>query len=370
VLHLEGDPTVVQTASEKNLITEQIVCSVLADDALDLREQIHRSSRSFDQNTAASFVVALLEQLTMHPDSVREHEALVVLGLAHPRVLRDQKVHLGHEGRRLAAKLETLGEVERAQELLEVLAHNDPRDRGVDKDLASIMRRTGNVERLVERYLFRAEQAVGDGRRRDAITWLREVLMLDRSRRDVARMIRDLQYESRQVKEGWKRIFRLVGLVLVMAGLGVGLVFREMHVARSYANLELPEPGNADSLRQRLSSLDSLIAGNPLWLGMFKAGRERASVRAELDRLDAAQSEAARLEADRRSERVIHADSARTRGLLLVDQRDFDGAAEQLRNALELAPAGWASSERTQADLDALEEFLAHPDMSSQDSDR
>lgn len=354
------------SATDRNLIVEQIVSTVLGDEtAPDLHEQIDRSSRVFDQNTASSFVRALLEHLTAHPDDLREHESLIVLGLAHPHLLQEYKIPLAQEGRRLASRLEGVGETTRAQELLEVLAHGNPNDRGVDKDLASIMRRTGNVDRLVDRYLMRAEEAVGDGRRRDAITWLREVLMLDRTRRDVARMIRDLQYEERETKEGWKRTLRMVGLSVVVLGLGVGFVFRELHVARSYEQLEIAAPGDVESLRHRLSSLDSLIAGNPLWLGMFKAGRERADIRAEIDVLEAEQAESARLEADRVAELKIHAESARMRGLLLVEQREFGAAAAEFRRALELAPSDWGHTQRLEADLAAIDELLATPDTSS-----
>jgi tetratricopeptide (TPR) repeat protein len=275
------------------------------------------------------------------------------------------RIALGQEGRRLANRLEATGETMRAQDLLELLSQNDPRDRGVDKQLASIMRRTGNVDRLVERYLRRAEEAVADGRRRDAITWLREVLMLDRSRRDVARMIRDLQYEAREVKEGWSRRLRMVGIVLISAAMGVGLVYRELHVQRAYQSLEPAVSGDLDSLRARIGALDSLISKNRLWLGVFEAGRERAAIRGEIDRIEAKQAEIARELADRRAEQAMVTDAARTRGILMLEEHDFEGAAAQFEAALETAPLDWEHRARLEADIAAIEEFLANPDSMS-----
>ncbi len=350
-----------QIETDRNLIVEQIVSTVLGEEAIpELSEQIAGLARALDPSTASSFARALVEHLEAHPEDLREHEALIVLGLAHPRVLREQKIPLGQEGRRLASRLEGVGESSRAQELLEVLSQNDPCDRGVDKDLASIMRRTGNADRLVERYLVRSEEAVAAGRRRDAITWLREVLMLDRSRRDVARMIRDLQYEEREIKERRRRAASRVGLALLVIGLGVGVILREMHVATSYENIEQATPGSVESLGQRLASIDSLIAGNPMWLGMFKAGRERARIRTEIDRLEAARAEATRLEADRLAELRIRTESSRMSGLRLVESGDLHGAADHLRRALELAPEHWPHLVRTRSDLAAIEELLAN----------
>ena len=88
-----------------------------------------------------------------------------------------------------ATLLERHGDVDNAQTLLELLTARDPDDKELDHGLASLMQRTGNADRLIERYLSRSEDAAREGRRRDAITWLREVLSIDRSRRDVARML-------------------------------------------------------------------------------------------------------------------------------------------------------------------------------------
>ena len=348
------------TSEDRYLIVEQIADTVLGDSSeSDLRDQVAGAARSYDQATAVSLVHSLVEHVAKHPDDPRPLDALIILGFAHPKVVKEAGFQLVHEGRRLAGLLEREAHTDRAQALLEYLSALDPDDKGIDKDLASIMRRTGNVDRLVDRYVHRAEEAVADGRRRDAITWLREVLMLDRSRRDVARMIRDLQYADRERKESWSRRVRTVLLIVMGCGLVAGVIFRELHVQRLYANLAEAQEGNLDSLQVRLASIDALIAGNPLWLGMFQAGRDRSNLRIEINKLEARLDDEARIEETRRAEHRVLIDSIRTRGLLLVQQGNYEGALEQFDMALAEAPEDWAHRERAEADVAAIRVHLA-----------
>ena len=296
----------------------------------------------------------LAKHLESSPDDVGALEALAILCLAHPKLARRVRFSLIGEGRRLATLLQREGRAERAQEFLEALAHRAPKDRGLEQDLASVMRRTGNVDRLIERYLERAEEAEASGRRRDAVTWLREVLMLDSSRRDVARMIRDLQYETRQTKEARHRRWRGTGLVVVLAAIVAGAVLRELFVQGQYASIPPAAEGNRQSVEERLARLDRLIELNPLWLGMFRAGRERADLRVEVERIYAREAELERAKANERAERQIMAESARLRARAMVENKDFAGAAEQYQQALELAAPNWVHRARVEADLEAV----------------
>jgi tetratricopeptide (TPR) repeat protein len=344
-----------QTTTDTSLIADQVVDAILgANPESGLEERVSHVSRAYDESTAESYGRVLVDRLAGEPASPPELEALVVLGLAHPRVLGELRIPLVREGRRLAALLEGQGRADRAQALLEMLSRSVPADRKVDQDLTSMLRRTGNLDRLVERNLARAEEAMADGRRRDAITWLREVLMLDRSRRDVARMIRDLQYDERVIKEGWSRRLRLAAGLLMLVGLCAGVTFRELHVRRLYQALPEVRADDLDSLGTRLAAIDALLAGNPLWLGMFEASRERAQLRTRIDQIEARRAAADRQAADREAEARMMADSARTRAVLLLDQRDFPAAAAELRRALEFAPPDWQHRGRVEADLAAI----------------
>ena len=347
------------STTEKKPIVEEVVAALLggaeAGAQADLGARVERTESEFDSRTAASFCKTLVEELTDDPGSVRTLEALIVLGLAHPKVLARHRIPLAQEGRRLAVLLEKTGDVARAQTLLEALAAASPKDRGLDHELASMMRRTGNADRLVERYLHRAEEAMRDGRRREAITWLREVLLVDGSRRDVARMIRDLRYEEAERVAAWKRRVRMFGLVLFLAGLAAGVVYRELHIQREYASLAPAQEGDLVSLRDRLERLNTLIAGNPLWLGMFAAGRERSELRTQIDRIEASLAERARARLEERARAETTAEAARLRGRMAAEHMDFDSALEEFQLALQVSPADWAPRAQIETDIRAIQ---------------
>lgn len=350
-----------QDTNDNSLMVEECVSQLIGfgqgETRPTVQQDVERASREYDRGTMRGYCKALVEHLEGAPDSVPQLEALLVLGLAYPSLMGRHKIQVVQEGRRLAHLLESAGEVERAQQFLEFISQELPENRSVDKDLASMMRRTGNVDRLVDRYVRRSEEALGEGRRRDAITWLREILLLDRSRSDIARMIRDLQYEEREIRLNWRRRFRIAAVLLVVVGMAVGVVFRELHIQNNYASL-MPQRGDDRvALQSRLDKLDELINANPLWLGMFQAGRERADLKKSISELDSKAAQEALRAADAHKESLMAADASRTRGLLLLEQRDFAGAQSHFSEALENAPADWAERERVVADLKAISEL-------------
>ena len=193
-----------------------------------LSGRMESAAEEFDRRTATAFCEALLDQLGDDPGNVRLLEALVILGLAHPAVLSRARISLAVEGRRLAILLERGGEPERARALLEFLAAKLPGERTIDQELAALLRRTGGTEDLVERYLDRAHASVERGRIGEAIPWLQEVLLLDRTRRDVARMIRDLRYgEAARARSSRRRTRWAVGLATVTALATVGVAWNQ-----------------------------------------------------------------------------------------------------------------------------------------------
>jgi hypothetical protein len=177
-------------------------------DPCDFEAQSTRVAEEVDATTAEAYCRRLLAHLADDPQGVHELTALIVLGLAHPAVLETHRIPLGQEGRRLAHLLERDEQADRAQRLLELIAARSPEDRQIDHELASMMRRTGNADRLVERYMRRAEECVAGDRTKEAISWLQEILLIDRSRRDVARMIRDLRWGDQEKRVRWRSRLR------------------------------------------------------------------------------------------------------------------------------------------------------------------
>ena len=324
----------------------------------DLWHQVEHAAQEIDARRAELVCEALLEHLRTQPDAQRELRALVVLGLAHPKALTGREAVLVQEGRRLAGLLEGRGETGEAQALLELLARVRPEDRKLDHELASLMQRSGNSDRLVERYMHRAEEALAGGRREEAIQWLREVLTVDRTRRDAARMIRDLQYEAAAKRRTLRRRVRLAGLLLLLAAAAAVAVWRESWLNEQYESLPPAAEGSEDSLRARLAAIDSIVEGNPLWLGAFRASQERSDLRASIARLEA-EAARSRLAAEAEQARLSdEAESLRLRYRLAVEQGEIQVALEYLERVLALAPADWPERARLVADRAALAELL------------
>jgi tetratricopeptide (TPR) repeat protein len=168
----------------------------------ELKELVGRASQLFDDDSAQARCAQLFERLGSDAGDRIALESVVILALARPALVERLRLPLAQEGRRLAVLLERGGDAQRAQAVLELLLARAPSDRAVERDLSALMRRNGNLARLVERHLSRADECVRDGRRDEAVRWLREVLMLDPQRRDVARMIRDLNYAGHRAPWG------------------------------------------------------------------------------------------------------------------------------------------------------------------------
>jgi tetratricopeptide (TPR) repeat protein len=204
---------------------------------------------------------------------------------------------------------------------------------------------------MIEQLLERANEEVSAGSQMSAITYLYDILKLDRSRRDVARMIHDLEYDLLKRKRHWRRIRRVGTPVLVGVLLGVIL---EIRVQSAYEAIPPVTEDDVTSLEQRLAGLDRLIEDRPLWLGGFRARREQADLRAEIERLKEETVDAAQPDPNR----AMLADSVRLSANGLVQQGDYEGAIETYQVALESAPPDWEHREQVETDLKAVHDFL------------
>jgi tetratricopeptide (TPR) repeat protein len=363
---VDSVPTQPDAPIDSQLIVEDVVSALMgptgaetASGPEDLRLQLERAAAEFDKRTADAFGRALLDSLCEDPGNLRQLEALLILGLAHPDVLDRHRISLAVEGRRLAVLLERAGDVDRARGVLELLAGHMPGERTIDHELAGILRRSGNTDELVERYLRRAEAAVEEGNVSEAIPWLQEILLLDRTRRDVARMIRDLRYQEadRQTRRG-RRNRLLVVLVLLSAGL-TALVGREVQIRREYSALVEIDDSNPDTLYQRKQGVESVIAGHRFWIGLFSATAERDDLTQRIAEYEREASRRARAQESEDVRRTEMADAARLRALMYSERGDFSKALSDFEKALSLARDGWEHRAQVEADVAALRTWEA-----------
>ncbi len=322
----------------------------------DFKESVGKASGLVDEATAEAQCDALLERLSADANDVLVLEKLVILGLARPEVFERRRIPVLQEGRRLAVLLERAGNTERAQAVLELLLARKPSDRVIERELSSLMRRNGNLSRLVERHLARADECVRAGRRDEAVRWLREVLMLDPQRRDVARMIRDLNYADVERRGAWRKGAKAAAIALVcMSGLS-GVVWREASIDERFARIPDAPNGDMVAMQARLNALDDLVNESPLWMGLFQVSRERAALRENLQRMRAERAEQEAKEAQARALATTLAESQYALAQIAANQYDFAQMREHLEAALSYAPADWKERESIRRELEALDE--------------
>lgn len=355
----EGRAALAESAIDRQLIVEDVVSALTcgvdqSDDPRDLSLKLQRAAEEFDRRTADAFGRALLDSLCEDPANLRQLEALLILGLAHPDVLRKHRISLAVEGRRLAVLLERSGELERARAVLELLANNLPNERTIDHELAGILRRSGNTEELIQRYIARAEECVEHGRSDEAIPWLQEVLLLDRTRRDVARMIRDLRYQEAERQARSSRRNRLLTTVLLISAAGSGIFAREYKIHEEYKSLTPVSPSEPKTMYARLDQLQGLIDDKRVWVGMMNAVRERDALEAKIADLERREARREHEDALEKQAVLERAEAARQRGLLHAERAEHEQALDDFQRALKLAPPDWEHRARVEADVQAL----------------
>jgi tetratricopeptide (TPR) repeat protein len=358
----------VSLASTKSpVIVEDVVTALTGDVASGpdarqaLRERMQRATSEFNTRTAEAFARALLESLTQNPDDLRQLEALVILGCAHPDVLAHHRISLHTEAERLIVLLEQAQELERADTVRELLAESATVHQVETPAAKPANAREPGSERRerVELCLRRADECIAAGRKREAIAALQEVMGLEPGRRDVARMIRDLRSSSRRRNWYIGRTLKTLAVLLVVGGAVAFAYLREMDVREQYGQLDRTRSGNEHAVQARLDAIDDFIATHHFWLGMTDALTDKARLEEQLRSLAQQQQKVKFEQKVAVEELALHADAARTRALMYAQKGQFELALVDFREALKSAPANWEYRQRVQADLAAIEAFLA-----------
>jgi len=286
-------------------------------------------------------------------------EALLILGLAHPELNEGGQAAPMPIGRRLATRLEREGEIDHAMAVLEFLLQRFPGHEALERDMAQLMRRQGMVQDLVGRYFERAKKCIAEGRTSEAAGWLREVLQLDPARKDAARLIRDLRFKKLKQHQrsggGWRV---LLLLVLLAGGAGV-LVLRELRLAEEFRGLPAASEGNTTSLQRRLADLEAFVERNPVWHGALRVLSERSELRVRLTVLADQKQAEEQLRVDEERERLQSAELCRTRGLQLAQGGDLAGALRAFEEALSHGGSDWEPRERVERDVQDLRAHMA-----------
>jgi len=285
-------------------------------------------------------------------------EAMTILGLAQPAEAERFGISPLAAGRRLAARLEQSGDPDFAMAVLEILLEAFPHQSSLERDLSALMRRQGMVNDLVHRYEDRAKRLLREGKTQEAIGWLREVLLLDGSRKDVARLVRNLRLKQTAGRRGHSTVWRKI-LVLLLVSLGTTfLVLREQRLRTEFQSMTPAVAGNLQSMRKRLALLEAFLDANPIWHGSLLVISERTGLRVDIDRLE--QEERLKVEAAEAqlTEQIESANLLQAKARAKVDIGEFQQALEALKAAREIAPAGWEGATSVENDIQAISQYL------------
>jgi tetratricopeptide (TPR) repeat protein len=311
-----------------------------------------------DPRTAQECVEVLTSVAVGEGADVEALEALVIVGLAQPKLAESLGLATVALGRKLSTLYERGAQVDHSVAVLELLQQSFPGQESIERDLGLLMRRQGMVNDLVGRYYERAKKLMREGRNAEAAGWLREVLQLDPTRKDAARLMRDLRIKRtaglRKHEGGWRKYFVLLLFVLGAAYAGL----RERRLRAEFEALPDAVPGNEASIERRLKELTRFQAAHPIWHGGLGVLSEQSSLRLELAVLAEKVNLAREAEERAAKERLESAEFSRQRGLLLAQAGDLRGALSAFLEAMEYGGDAWEHRARVARDVSDLEASL------------
>ncbi len=337
---------------------EEIADSDLGRTAVEELEERTQIVAQYDKKTAEKCARSLLAAGGKESGDLEILESLVLLGLSHAKLAERLDFSPIAIGRRLAAYLDRAGDLSRARAVLELLLHHFSDNRSVDKDLSAIMRRQGQADEVIAKYLERAQGLVDRGKPMDAVPWLQEVLKIDSSRTDVARLVRDLRYQENDEKQRSKSRLRAILWTLLGVGVLCAGVMRELSVRSSFRELPGLTGTNLDDYRGRLARVEEFALTYPAWHGSLGVRREESELRSEIARLEADARVIADAKRRRLEERQQEISLLRTHGIEAAEVGNLDVALAAFEKALEMAGPDWPERERTQADAEAIRDYL------------
>jgi hypothetical protein len=172
-------------------------------------------------------------------------------------------------------------------------------------------------------------------------------------------MIRDLRRSQEGRRTNLATFAKVVLSMALVGALGYGLVTREQRVRERWNALPQAGPNDTAAMQVRLAAIQSLLADEHVWGGMFQAWRERDELGSKIQRHQEQLSRQAREAALEKQARLQEAEDLRERGMRNVKDSHFAEALVDLRQALELGGEHWEKRARVQADIAAIEAWKA-----------
>lgn len=212
------------------------------------------------------------------PTDLAARERLVELALAHGDA-RVADLDAVEEGKTLVDLWMAAGDLQRVRGLLERLLTARPTDIELKKQLVNVHTKAGDQVRVVELYESIARTLVSEGRPIEAIGYLQKILMIDRSRRDVADQVRVLYARDERARKRRRSLATLGAFCLLVVALAVAYSVYDQAAVAEFEHLDVKDLVAADEFDEAAAVYDSFLLKYPLTTVSSKA-------RAELLRID------------------------------------------------------------------------------------
>lgn len=242
----------------------------------------HLASEAEYRHAAGDHVGAanrLLELRRLLPTDLRARIRLVELTLSRPDLqLRDFTPIA--EGKHLVDLLLEFGDLERVRTLLEKLLLAAPQDPDLKKALVNVHLKAGDQKRVVDLYESIAEDLVRAGKPLEAVGYLQKVLLLDRSRSDIAERVRGLYECDERTRRRGRTLHGLATAFGMLLAIGAGYWIYDHRASEDFARIDVHELMSHGDFAGAAAEYVEFVANHPLATAVSRANAELGQIEA------------------------------------------------------------------------------------------
>lgn len=248
----------------------------------------------FQAGDVGGAAAKLIEVRKLLPTDLRARMRLVEITLG-TRDLAIGDFDPAAEGKRLVELLLEFGDLERVRKLLEKLLLANPADPDLKKALVNVHLKAGDQKRVLELYESIADDLVRDGKPLEAVAYLQKILLLDRSRGDIAERVRDLYQSDERSRRRGRALHALATAFGILLAAGAGYWIYDRKANEEFATIDVRELMAHEDFAGAAAAFQEFVAKHPLATAVARAN-------AELTQIEAARL---RCEAERANQRAI-----------------------------------------------------------------
>jgi hypothetical protein len=227
----------------------------------------------------AGAVDRLLELRRLLPTDLRSRVRLVEITLGRTDLQLGDFDPAG-EGKRLVELLLEFGDLERVRNLLEKLLLAAPQDPDLKKALVNVHLKAGDQKRVVDLYESIADDLVRAGKPLEAVGYLQKVLLLDRSRGDIAERVRGLYESDERSRRRGRTLHALATAFGLLLAAGAGYWIYDHKASEAFARIDVHEQLSHEDFAGAAAAYQEFVAEHPLATAVGLANAELGQIEA------------------------------------------------------------------------------------------